>query len=100
MKIMEIEIKGQIRGFNADVMAEILAHRTSSPGAGLVASFANNVRRHAAEAATALQNMRARADAGPHVAAIESAEKKISDMAQAAIGRAEAAGEVEFQEAV
>jgi hypothetical protein len=87
------EIDGIVRGYHADVQREILNHRTTE-GAGLVASFASNVRRHADRAATKLRDLRAQQPTA--VATIDAAGAKIEALAKTAIDRAEAAGRVEF----
>jgi hypothetical protein len=94
---VQTEIDNIVRGFRANVMAEILHHRQHE-GQGAVASFEANVTRHRQRAIIKLDDLRAQ-DGREHTAVVlDAAEAKITGLAAAEVARVRAAGTVEFQE--
>ena len=88
---MSDEIDTIVRSFRANVMSEIQSHRVIN-GAGTIAAFAVDVRRHKQRVLSKLEAMRPRLPGE----ALESAATAINDIADAVIARVESAGFVEF----
>jgi hypothetical protein len=92
---MQSELDKIVRGFRANVMSEILHHRTIS-GAGAVPSFVANVSHHRQRVQQKLDNMRAANLPATTIKEIAKAESIVNDLAQSETERAINAGAVEF----
>ncbi|GMO36577.1 hypothetical protein BwSF12_47230 [Bradyrhizobium ottawaense] len=91
---MQTELDTILAGLRANIHQETLNHR--GPDAGLVTSFAVNLRRHGERINEKLSNLRARSEAAPHLTAIDAAAGTAATLVNDAIAAAEAAGRVEF----
>lgn len=89
---MQNELDTILAGLKAEIQREILNHRGED--AGLVASFAANVRRHGERIATKLSNLRDGATSNSP--AIDAAAANARALVNDAISAAEKAGRVEF----